>query len=69
MFATELQRAVADERAGEQAGLAQNLEAIADAEDKPAVGGEGLHGLHDGAEARNRAGAQVIPVTESRRAR
>ena len=40
LAADELQAAVADQRAGEQAGLHQNLEAVADAEHQAAIGGE-----------------------------
>jgi len=65
MLATELERAVADERAGQQPRFAKNLETVADAQHQPAVGRERLHGLHDGAETRNRAGAQIIAVAET----
>jgi len=65
VFAVELQVAVADERAGQQAGFGEHLKAVADADDEAAVVGELFHGLHDGAEARDRAAAQVITVAET----
>ena len=65
MFAVELQVAVADERAGQQAGFGEDLKAVADAEDEAAVVGELFHGLHHGAEPRDRAAAQVIAVAEA----
>ena len=55
VLATELQGAVADQGAGQQAGFAQDLKSIADAQHRAALRGKGLHRLHDGAEARNRA--------------
>ena len=65
IFAVELQIAVADERAGQQAGFGEHLKAVADAEDKAAVVGELFHGLHHGAEPRDRAAAQIIAVAEA----
>jgi len=65
IFAMELQIAVADERAGQQAGFGENLKAVADAEDEAAVVGELFHGLHHGAEPRDRAAAQIIAVAET----
>ena len=67
VFAVELQVAVADERAGQQAGFGEDLKAVADAEDEAAVVGELFHGLHHGAEPRDRAAAQVIAVAETAR--
>ena len=65
LFADVLEAGVAHERAGEQAGLGEDLEAVADAENEAAVAGEALDGLHDGREAGNGAGAQVVAVGES----
>ena len=65
VFAVELQIAVADERAGQQAGFGEDLKAVADAEDEAAVVGELFHGLHDGAEPRDRAATQIIAVAET----
>ena len=39
-----LQPAVADQRAGQQSGFHQDLEAVADAQHQPALGGELAHG-------------------------
>jgi hypothetical protein len=61
----ELQIAIADECAGQQTGFGQNLKSIAHAEHEPAVVSELFHGLHHGAEPRNRATAQVIAVAET----
>ncbi len=65
VFAAELEGSVADESAGEQTGLAKDLEAIADTEDGFALGGETLDGLHDGTETGDGAGAEVIAIAES----
>src|SRR5688572_1601369 len=67
MFAAKLERAVADQRAWEQTGLAQDLEPIANPQHGAALGREVLDRLHDRAEARNRPGAQVIAVAEAAR--
>jgi hypothetical protein len=47
--------------------LAEDLEAVADAEHGPALGGVALHRLHDRAESRDRAGAEIVPVAEAAR--
>src|SRR3954471_7398380 len=65
MFAAELQRAVPDQSARKQSGLAQNLEAVADSKDGSALSRKVLHLLHDGAEPRNRSGAEIIPIAET----
>ena len=65
IFAVELQIAVADERAGQQAGFGEDLKAVADAEDEAAVVGELFHGLHHGAEPRDRAAAKIIAIAEA----
>ena len=49
---------------GEQPRLAQDLEAVADAEHEAAVAGEALDLDHDRREPRQRAGAQVVAVGE-----
>ena len=63
--ADELQAAIADQRAGKQAGLHQDLEAVADAEHEPAIGGELADGLHDGRELGDGPAAEVIAVGEA----
>ena len=49
---------------GQQSGLEQNLKTVADAEHRTAGRGKGLHFLHDGREAGDGAGAQVVAVRE-----
>src|SRR5262245_16266888 len=61
----ELQITIADEGTGQHSRLRQYLKSIADAEDKAAVVGKLLHGLHDGAEPRDRATAQVVAIAET----
>ena len=63
--ADEFEAAIADQRAGEQAGFGQDLEAVADAEHEPAIGGELLDGLHDGREFGDRPAAQVVAIGEA----
>src|SRR5687768_1959667 len=65
VLAAELERAIADQGAGEQARFAKNLETVADAEDSSALRGKVLDCLHDGTEPSDRAGAQVIPIAEA----
>ena len=50
---------------GSRPASRENLKAVADAEDEAAVVGELFHGLHHGAEPRDRAAAQIIAVAES----
>src|SRR5262249_5455083 len=64
MLADELQVAVAQQRARQQAGFAQNLEAVADSQNDTAVMGEILDGLHYRRESRDRARPQVVSVRE-----
>ena len=61
-LAPELEVVVAEQGAGEQTGLAQDLEAVAAPEDKSAALGVGHHGLHDGRKAGDGAGAEVVAV-------
>ena len=67
VFAMELQIAVADERAGQQAGLGQHLETVANPQHQPAVVGKLFHRLHHGAEPRDGAATQIIAVAEAAR--
>jgi hypothetical protein len=62
LLADVLEAGVAHERAGQQAGLGEDLEAVADAEDQAAAGGKPLDRLHDRRKAGDGAGAQVIAV-------
>ena len=65
VLAVEPQVAVAQHRAGQQPGLEQHLEAVADAEHRPAAPRELAHRRHDRREPRDRAGAQVVAVGEA----
>ena len=56
---------VADERAGQQVRLAQDLEAVADAQDGQASSGFAHDLAHDGSSRRDRAAAQVVAVGEA----
>ena len=56
---------VGQQRAGQQARLAEDLEAVADPEHRAAVAREGDDVLHDRREARDRADAQVVAVGEA----
>ena len=62
---TELEAGVAQQRAGEQPGLAGDLEAVADGEHRSAALRVRDDLLHDRAEARDRAGAQIVAVAEA----
>ena len=66
-LAEEAQLAVLLQGAGEQAGLGQDLEAIADADHWAAGASEGLHCRHDRREAGQRTGTQVVTVREAAR--
>ena len=65
LAADEAQAGVGQERTGEQARLAADLEAVADAEHGTAAAGEVGHGLHHRREAGDRADPQVVAVGES----
>src|SRR5687767_3517144 len=61
----ELERGVAQQRAGKQSRLAGDLKPVAEADHGPTALSV-LHDLaHDRAEARDRAGAQVVAVAEA----
>ena len=63
--ADEFQISVAHQRAGQQAGFDQNLEAVADAQHQAAVRRELPHRRHDGRKLRDRAAAQIVAIGES----
>ncbi len=63
----EPQPAVAEQGAGQEMRLGQDLEAVADPEDEPAIGGERGHGAHHRAEPGDHAGPQVVAVGEAAR--
>ena len=61
----EVQTCVAGQRAGQQVGLAENLEAVADAEHRQPCRSGGDQLGHDGREPGDGAAAQVIAVREA----
>ena len=66
-LAEEGQTTVLLQRSRQEAGLGEDLEAVADAEHRSAVGREARDGLHHRREARQGAGAQVVAVGEAPR--
>jgi hypothetical protein len=56
---------VEEKGAGEEAGLAEDLEAVADAEDRAALGRVVADGVHDRREAGEGAAAEVVAVGEA----
>src|SRR5690348_8652174 len=62
MTANKSQAGIAHQRAGKQAGLAENLKAVADAEDDTAGICELLDRFHHGREARDSASAEIISI-------
>jgi hypothetical protein len=65
--AHELERRVGAQHARKEAGLAKDLEAVADPEDEPALGCEGAHRPHRRGEPGDRPAAEVVPVGETSR--
>jgi hypothetical protein len=65
VLALESETLVAEHRPREQTGFEQYLETIAEADHGAAGGSKSRHLVHDGREARNRAGPQVVAVRES----
>src|SRR3989441_267839 len=65
--AHEAERAVGDQRPGEQPRLAQDLEAVADAQHEATLAGVPRHGVHDGREHGQRAAAEGVAVREAAR--
>src|SRR5438093_6990176 len=64
-LAAELGRVVADQRPRQQAGLAEDLKAVADAPDQAAPLGKIDDARHDRREARDGARAQMVAVAEA----
>src|SRR5579862_101582 len=60
--ADEMEGGVADERAGEQPRFAENLEAVADAEDELSLARLLDDGAHDGRESRDGPATQVVAI-------
>src|SRR4029077_542502 len=63
--ADETQSFIAHQGAGEKAGFAENLEAIANAQHEATGTSEACDGVHHRRETRDRAGAQIIAVRET----
>ena len=63
--AQELEAAVLLQRAGQQAGLGEDLEAVADADDRAAVRRELRHRAHHRGEPGDGAGAEVVAMGEA----
>src|SRR6266851_6716383 len=61
-FASELERSVASQCSGQQAGFAQDLKTVADPPHEPTAICELSDLFHYGREARDRAGAKVVAV-------
>ena len=59
--------AVAHQSAGKHAGLAEDLEAVADPHDEAAAGSKLRDGLHNGGEPCDGARAEIIAVGKSAR--
>src|SRR5450759_3260933 len=66
-LAAVLQRGVADERAGQQTGLTQDLEPVADAPHQSATIGEVADLFHHGRKPGDRSRAKVVAVGEAAR--
>ena len=67
VVADEAQVGVAHQHAGQQAGLAQDLEAVADAEHEAAARRMRAHRVHDRRPPGDRAAAQVVAIGEAAR--
>ena len=65
VMADEFQPRVAHQHAGQQAGLAEDLKSVADAEHEAAIGRERPHRVHDRRARGNGAAAQIIAVGKS----
>jgi hypothetical protein len=65
--ADERQRRVRPQRAGQQAGLAEDLEAVADSQHQPALPRELDDRRHRRREPRDRTAAEVVAVREAAR--
>ena len=64
LLTVELQVTVADQDAGEEAGFAEDLETVANADHQATLVGELPDGLHDWTEPGDGPAAQVISVTK-----
>jgi hypothetical protein len=64
-LAPELEALVPEEGAGEQAGLAEDLEAVAASQDQPAARHEARQGPDDRGSTRHGPGPEVVTVREA----
>ena len=67
VFADEVEAFVANEGAGEESALAEDLKAVADAEDGATGCSETFHRLHDRREAGDGSAAEIIAVGKASR--
>src|SRR5688572_28839957 len=67
VLADEMKIAIADQRAGQESTLAQDLKTVADAEHQDASLRLLDHRRHDGRIARDCSAAQIVAVTEAPR--
>ena len=65
MLAPEEEPAISHQRTGQQSRLTENLEPVADPEDKNACRGGMTHSRHDRGKAGNGTTAQIISVGET----
>ena len=65
LLADVFESGIAHEGTWQQAGFAEDLEAVADAEHEATGSGKALHGLHDRREVRDGTGAQVVAIGET----
>ena len=61
----KVQALVAGKRAGQKVGFGEDLEAIANAENRHAPAGGVDDGLHDGCQGGNSAAAQVVAIRKT----
>ncbi len=67
LAANVLESSIAHQGSGQETGLTEDLESIADAQDQSPLGSKLLHRLHDGREACDGAGAQIVSVGKASR--
>ena len=67
VFADEVEAFIANEGAGEESALAEDLKAVADAEDCATGCGETFYRLHDRRETGDGSAAEVVAVGEASR--
>ena len=65
VFADEVEAFVANQRAGEESALAEDLKTVADADDCAAGCSEAFHRLHDRGEAGDGSAAEVVTIRKA----